>query len=324
MKIFSGIRPTGQFHLGNYLGAIKQWVKLSNSPAGEENDCIFSIVDLHALTTPFDPKALPQMIIDGAKDVLAAGIDPEKSILFLQSDRPEHLELAWILNTITKMGELNRMTQYKEKSEKYEQLAGLFNYPVLMAADILIYRAEGVPVGEDQVQHVELSRDLARRMNDNFGIDFSEPKVLLRDEKRILGLDGKGKMSKTNAPSTYIALNDSPDIIHKKIAGATTDQGNEAEISAPTKNLLGLMEVFGGADVAAKYLSARQAGTIKYSEFKPALAEAIVKELEPFQKRRAEITDDEVKDILNAGAEKLKPLAQQTISEVKKRIGLAI
>lgn len=319
MKIFSGIRPTGQFHLGNYLGAIKQWVTLQ-----EENDCIFSIVDLHALTTPYDPSMLKQMIIDGAKDVLAAGINPDKAILFLQSDRSEHLELAWLLNSITKMGELSRMTQYKEKSEKYEQLAGLFSYPILMAADILIYGAEGVPVGEDQVQHVELTRDLAHRMNEKFGTDLTEPKVLLRDEKRILGLDGKGKMSKTNSPSSYIALNDTADIIRKKIASATTDQGTEAEISAPTKNLLGLMEVFGGADEATKYLEKRKAGTIRYSEFKPALAEAIIKELEPFQNRRAEISDDEVKKILKAGAEKLAPVAQKTISEVKQKMGLVI
>src|SRR3990172_8777510 len=185
MKIFSGIRPTGQFHLGNYLGAMKNWVKLQ-----AEHDCIFCLVDYHALTTPYDVKQMSPMILDGARDALAVGIDPEKSTFFLQSDRPEHMELAWMLNTITTMGELSRMTQYKEKSAKYEQLAGLFNYPVLMAADILIYGAEGVPVGEDQVQHVELARDLARRFNQKFGQTFREPKVLLTEAKRVGSLTG--------------------------------------------------------------------------------------------------------------------------------------
>src|SRR3990167_3035193 len=175
MKIFSGIRPTGQFHIGNYLGAVKQWLELQ-----EKNDCIFCLVDYHAITTPFSPKDMPKMILDGAKDLLAVGINPKKSILFLQSERPEHTEFTWILNTMTTMGELNRMTQYKEKSAKYEQLVGLFDYPILMAADILIHKAEGVPVGEDQVQHVELTRDLAKRMNSRYGTNFPEPKVILR------------------------------------------------------------------------------------------------------------------------------------------------
>lgn len=319
MKIFSGVRPSGQFHLGNYLGAIKQWVELQ-----KENDCIFSVVDYHGITTPYEPKDMPKMILDGAKDVLAAGIDADKSILFLQSDRPEHTELAWLLNTISTMGELNRMTQYKEKSEKYEQLVGLFDYPILMAADILIYQAEGVPVGEDQVQHVELTRDLARRMNQKYGLDFPEPKVLLRAEKRVMGLDGKGKMSKSNFPSTYIAINDSPDMIRQKIASATTDTGSGDDISPATLNLIGLMESFAGKEKADRYLEQRKAGTIKYSEFKPELAEAIIKELEPIQKRRAEISDEDVKKIFQSGALKLAAPAGKTIQEVKEKMGLVI
>jgi len=319
LKIFSGVRSTGEFHVGNYLGAIKQWVELQ-----KDNECVFSIVNYHAITTPYNTKDMPRMIIDGAKDVLAAGIDPAKSILFLQSDRPEHTELTWLLNTITTMGELSRMTQYKEKSAKYEQLVGLFDYPILMAADILIYKAEGVPVGEDQVQHVELTRDLARRMNSKYGLDFPEPKVILRPEKRILGLDGKGKMSKSNAPGTYVALNDNPDVIRQKISAATTDAGNETEVSPATKNLIGLIEIFAGRDRAEYYMEQRKTGTIKYSEMKPELAEAIIKELEPIQKKRQEISDDEVKKILKAGAEKLKPNAEQTIAEVKEKMGLTV
>jgi len=322
MKIFSGIQPSGEFHIGNYLGAMKNWISLQ-----EDNDCIFCIVDYHAVTVDYPPKEMPKRIIDAAKDVLAVGIDPKKSILFLQSDRPEHTELAWLLNTITPMGELGRMTQFKEKSAKHgkhEQLAGLFDYPVLMAADILMYKAEGVPVGEDQVQHVELARDLARRFNSKFGQTFLEPKVLLNETKRVMGLDGKGKMSKSNSPSTYIALNDSPDAIRQKIAAATTDSGKDPEISAGTKNLIGLMGIFAGKEAEEKYQKVREAGTIKYSEFKPALAEAIIKELEPIQKKRQEISDEEVKKFLKEGSQRLADKAAQTIKEVKEKMGLII
>jgi len=330
MRIFSGIQPSGEFHIGNYLGAMKNWVALQ-----KENTCIFCIVDYHAITVDYDPNEMPSRILNATKDLLAVGIDPDKSIIFLQSDRPEHTELAWLLNSITNMGELSRMTQYKEKAEKHEEKVGLFDYPVLQAADILIYKAEGVPVGEDQVQHVELARDLARRFNAKFacppvpgdgrrGQTFGEPKVLLAPAKRILGLDGKGKMSKSNAPSTYIALNDSPDVIRQKIGAATTDTGKDPEISAGTKNLIGLMGIFAGEVAEEKYQKVREAGTIKYSEFKPALAEAIIKELAPIQKRRAEISDEEVKKILKAGAEKLADEAAETIKEVKEKMGLMI
>lgn len=319
MKIFSGIQPSGQFHIGNYLGAMKNWVKLQ-----DEHECIFSIVDLHAITVNYPPKELPRRIIEATKDALAVGIDPEKSILFRQSDRPEHSEFAWLLNTITSMGELSRMTQYKEKSAKHSEGVGLFDYPVLMAADILIYKAEGVPVGEDQTQHVELARDLAKRFNSKFGETFPEPKTLLTEAKRVMGLDGKGKMSKSNAASTYIALNDEPDIIRQKIASATTDAGNESEISPATLNLFGLLESFSGKERADYYLEQRKAGTIKYSEFKPELAEAIIKELEPIQKRRSEISDEDVKKILTEGAEKLKEEAHDMISEIKEKMGLVI
>lgn len=322
MRIFSGIQPSGEFHIGNYLGAMKNWVALQ-----VEHECIFSIVDLHALTVDYEPKTMPERILNAVKDALAVGIDPKKSVLFRQSDIAAHAELAWLLNTITTMGELNRMTQYKEKSEKYAQHAqrvGLFDYPVLMAADILLYYAEGVPVGEDQVQHVELARDLARRFNGKFGQTFPEPKPLLTPVKRVMGLDGQGKMSKSNAPATYIALNDSPDIIRQKIAAATTDKGNEPEISDATKNLIGLMEAFAGKERAESYWAQRRAGTIKYSRMKPELAEAIIKELAPIQKRRAEISDSEVKKILSAGADKLRGVAEKNLSEIKEKMGLSL
>jgi len=319
MRIFSGIQPSGEFHIGNYLGAMKNWVDLQ-----KDNECIFCVVDYHAITVDYLPKEMPKRIIDAAKDLLAVGIDPEKSTIFLQSDRSEHTELAWLLNTITPMGELSRMTQFKEKTEKHAELVGLFDYPVLMAADILMYQAEGVPVGEDQIQHVELARDIARRFNGKFGQTFVEPKVLLNETKRVMGLDGKGKMSKSNSENTYIALNDSPDTIRQKIAAATTDTGQGEEISAGTKNLIGLMGIFGGKEAEEKYQKEREADAIKYSEFKPALAEAIIKELEPIQKRRSEIFDEEVKKVLKEGSEKLADRAAQTIKEVKEKMGLMI
>lgn len=324
MRIFSGIQPSGIVHLGNYLGAMKNWAKLQS-----DNETIFCIVDYHAITVNYSKEDLPQRIIDAAKDVLASGINPEKSVLFLQSDIKEHAELAWMLNTITTMGELNRMTQYKEKAAKHglqlhAERVGLFDYPVLMAADILLYKSEGVPVGEDQVQHVELARDLARRFNTKFGETFPEPKVLLTDAKRVGSLSGIGKMSKSDAPNTYIALTDDPETIRTKIMSAVTDDGRSDEISSGTTNLINLYGEFAGHDEAEDFMEQRKAGMIKYSEFKPLLAEAIIKELEPFQKRRAQISDNEVKKILASGAEKLRPTAQKTILEVKEKMGLVI
>jgi len=320
MKIFSGIQPSGVVHIGNYLGAMKNWAKVQE----EGNECIYCIVDYHAITVDYPAKEMPQRIIDAAKDVIASGVSPEKSTIFLQSDIKEHTELAWLLNTITSMGELNRMTQYKEKTEKHEQRVGLFDYPILMAADILIYKAEGVPVGEDQVQHVELARDLAKRFNSKFGQTFPEPKVIITEAKRIMSLSGEDKMSKSDPPHTYIALTDSPDVIRQKISAATTDDGKAAEISQGTKNLIFLLEQFAGEEIAKKYLEQRKAGTIKYSEMKPELAEAIIKELKPFQKKRAEISDDEIKRIFKEGAAKLQPIATKTINEVKEKMGLVI
>ena len=319
MKIFSGIQPSGVVHIGNYLGAMKNWARLQ-----EGNDTIFCVVDYHAITVAYPKDEMPARIINTAKDILASGVNPKRSTIFLQSDISEHTELAWILNTFTAMGELNRMTQYKEKAAKHEEKVGLFDYPVLMAADILLYKAEGVPVGEDQVQHVELARDLARRFNAKFGQIFIEPKALLTEAKRVGSLTGPGKMSKSDAPNSYIALTDSPDVIRQKISGATTDDGKAAEISPNTLNLIGLYGELAGKEAGDKMMAQRKAGTIKYSEFKPALAEAIIKELEPFQKRRAEISDKDIKRIFQEGAEKLCPVAQSTISEVKSKMGLMI
>lgn len=319
MKIFSGIQPSGVVHLGNYLGAMKNWAKLQ-----EGNEAIFCIVDLHAITVEYPKDEMPARIINAAKDIIASGVDPEKSTIFLQSDIPQHTELAWLLNTITTMGELNRMTQYKDKAAKHEERVGLFDYPVLMAADIMIYGAEGVPVGEDQVQHVELCRDIVRRFNSKFGETFKEPKPLLSEAKRVMSLTGPKKMSKSDSPNTYIALTDEADVIRKKISSAVTDDGKAEEISPNTLNLIGLYGELTSREEGEKYLAQRKAGEIKYSEFKPALAEAIVKELEPFQKRRAEITDDDVKKIFSDSAAKLQPQAEKMLADVKTKMGLKL
>lgn len=319
MKIFSGIQPSGEVHIGNYLGAMKNWVKLQ-----AENDCIFCIVDLHAITVEYDVSTMQERIINATKDALAVGIDPEKSILFRQSDIKQHAELAWLLNTITTMGELNRMTQFKEKSEKHEERVGLYDYPVLMAADILLYQTEGVPVGEDQVQHIELARELARRFNSKFGQTFIEPKPILSAAKRILSLSGTGKMAKSSGSSTYIALSDTADIIRKKIASATTDDGRTDEISAGTQNLFLLLEEFGGTDLARKYRDQRNSKTIKYSEMKADLAQVIIDELEPIQARRAKITNEDVYKVWAEGANKIQPLASSNMMEIKRKMGLVL
>lgn len=322
MKIFSGVQPSGTIHLGNYLGAMKNWASLQEvSPAGEEP--IFCVVDYHAITVDYPKDEMSKRVINAAKDILAAGVDPEKSIIFLQSDIPEHTELAWLLNTITTMGELNRMTQYKDKSQKHDERVGLFDYPVLMAADIMIYKAEGVPVGEDQVQHVELTRDLVRRFNAKFGQTFPEPKPLLTEAKRVMSLTSTSKMSKSDTPNSYIAMTDDADTIRKKISSATTDDGKSNEISPNTINLINLYEEF-VPEKNINFMEQRKNGNIKYSEFKPALAEAIIKELEPFQARRAEISDEDVKKIFADGAAKLRPVAQKTLQEVKEKMGLTL
>jgi tryptophanyl-tRNA synthetase len=319
--LFSGIQPTGQIHIGNYLGAIKQWVELQ-----EQYESIISIADYHAITSDFDPAKMPEKIINSAIDLLACGIDPEKSTLFVQSDVPQHTELAWILNNFCNIGELERMTQYKEKKQKQTENVGLFDYPVLQAADILIYSAGVVPVGEDQIQHIELTRAIARRFNQKFGQTFTEPKAIINKTSRILGLDGSSKMSKSNSESTHIALSDSAEKIKEKVARAQTDIGNETEISPATQNLLNLLEQFAGDNIAQKYFEQRKNGTIKYSELKPVLADAIVDTLKPIQEKRKKLGEDPkyVLDILQKSAEKLQPRAKEMIEKVKKAMGLEL
>ncbi|MEK7496591.1 MAG: tryptophan--tRNA ligase [Patescibacteria group bacterium] len=322
--IFSGIQPSGEIHFGNYLGALKNWVLLQ-----EQNTCFFGIVDLHAITVPYEAKELPAKVFDLAVNYLAAGLDPEKCVIFVQSQVPEHTELAWLLNTITPLGELERMTQFKDKSDQHKNSinAGLLNYPVLMAADILLYHAESVPVGEDQTQHVELTRVIARKFNSMYGEYFREPKVWAGAVPKVMSLlDPTKKMSKSLGAGHYIALDDSPEIIRKKIARAVTDSGSAltSEISGG-RNLLQLFKVLSDDKSLKQELhEAYNNGELKYSEFKPLLAETIIKILEPIQAKRVELTakPKEVKKILQDGRDRARLIAQKTLQDVKERMGL--
>lgn len=322
-RLFSGIQPSGNLHLGNYLGAIKQWVDMQN-----EHEAIFCIVDLHAITVPQDPVALRKKVIELAKIYLASGIDPEKSTLFIQSHISGHTQLAWILNSIARMAELERMTQFKDKAQKggaSESGVGLFTYPVLMAADILLYDTNVVPVGKDQMQHIELARDLAERFNKRFGETFVIPEGKLSKEGQlIMGLDDPSKKMSKSAPSeyNYIALTDDADTVRRKIKKAVTDSGSEivyADDKPALKNLINIYTLLSGK--TAQEIETMYAGK-GYGDFKTDLAEVVVSFLTPFQDRLAAISDEQVLEILKAGAEKVKPLAQEKMRQVYEKVGL--
>lgn len=380
-RIFSGIQPSGNLHIGNYLGAIKQWVELQH-----EYESIFCVVDLHAITVPQDPEKLREKTIEIAKIYLASGIDPEKSMLFIQSQVHEHVELGWIFNTITKNGDLTKMTQFKDKAlvdfenlesiisshsmiaqsgDEVEDLkqknmisgrtlnlgrkdhveiiaraikreiierfnavgVGLFDYPVLMAADILLYDTAVVPVGDDQVQHVELSRTLARRFNKRFGDTFLVPEAKVQKEgARIMGLDNPAKkMSKSAASEyNYIALMDDPDLARKKIMKAVTDSGSEivySEEKPALQNLINIYSLLGDItpnEVVSKY---RGKG---YADFKKDLGDVVAEFLLSFQEKYRAISDSDVRDILISGAKRARAIASAKMREVKERVGFSL
>jgi len=321
--LFSGLQPSGEIHIGNYLGAIKQWVELQH-----QYPSFFSLVDLHAITVPQKPVELRKHILEIAAMYLAVGIDPAKTVFFQQSDVPEHTQLMWILNTITAMGDLERMVAYKEKvAEGKQALAGLFSYPVLMAADILLYKASVVPVGEDQKQHVELTRELARRFNKRFGDTFPLPKALLtKASARILSLqDPTKKMSKSHGPATYIALFDKPDEIRKKIKTAVTDSGKEIVYNPEGKpaiaNLISIYHSF--SEKSIKDIEKEFSGK-GYGEFKVALADVLVEKLAPIQDKHRELLKNQGQLLatLADGAERARAGASKTIQEVYEKVGL--
>ena len=324
MRVFSGIQPTGEIHIGNYSGAIKQWLELQ-----EKNECIFCVVDLHALTAPYNPKTLQNLIFEKTIAYLAAGIEPEKSIIFVQSQIKEHTELTWLLSTCTPIGDLLRMTQYKEKAKKFKKNlnAGLLNYPILMAADILLYQTNVVPVGKDQQQHVEFARTIARKFNQKFGQTFVEPKVQIpKTGAKIMSLTNpRKKMSKTDAPASYINLFEVPEKIQEKIMKAVTDTGKQIKYSLTQKpgisNLLTIYSLFSGNDIKEIEKKFKNKG---YAEFKKGLSKLLTEKLEPFRKKKKEFELREVyvKEILEQGRKKAKIIAQSTIADVRKKMGL--
>jgi tryptophanyl-tRNA synthetase len=325
-RIFSGIQPSGELHIGNYLGAVKNWVALQR-----KYESFFCIVDYHAITLPYEPADLRQRTRDMAISLIAAGIDPSACTLFVQSMVPEHTELAWIFNTVTPLGELERQTQFKEKSGRQESIAaGLLNYPVLQAADILLYKADLVPVGEDQVQHLELSREIARRWNARFAPEgspyFPEPKPLLAPTRRIMGLDGQAKMSKSLGNT--IGLLEDPKDVWEKLRPAVTDPKRVRRTDPGTPeicNIYHLHQAFSpAATVEHVAVQCRTAGW-GCIDCKKVLFESMEAELRPIRERAAEVRarGNELDEILAAGAERARSIAAETLREVKHMMGLS-
>jgi len=321
-RIFSGAQPTGELHIGNYLGALKNWVALQ-----DEYESFYCIVNLHAITLPQDPKVLRQKTLDLARIYLAAGVDPEKCTIFIQSDVPEHAELTWVLSCQSRMGELERMTQFKDKGKGNAERAGvgLFTYPVLMAADILLYQTDLVPIGQDQKQHLELTRDLAERFNRDFGETFKVPEPFIPPVgAKIMSLqDPAKKMSKSDENlNGSIFLLDDADTITKKIKRAVTDSGTEInfdETRPAIKNLLTIYQLLSGkaADECVQHFAGSG-----YGDFKCQLAETVVEFLRPFQERVNNYSDADLAAILKTGAEKARSIASETLQNVYKKTGI--
>lgn len=322
--LVSGMQPTGRLHIGNYLGALKNFVDLQNSG---DYQCYFFLADLHALTEGPDPKTLEANIVNLAADYLAAGLDPKKSAIYRHSDIAAHSELAWILNTITPMGELERMTQYKDKAARAAANvnAGLFDYPVLMAADIVLYDAAVVPVGDDQLQHLELTRTLARKFNARFGRTFVEPKGLLTKTPRVMSLkDPLRKMSKSE-PESCLFLDDSPEEIKKKIARAVTDSGTSVEYDPERRpGLANLLELYGAITHREPAMVAKEFAGESYSVLKAHLAEAVAEHLSDFRERKKALLakPGAIMKIVDAGSKKAAAMAEKKIAIVKEKVGL--
>jgi tryptophanyl-tRNA synthetase len=321
--IVSAIQPTGNQHIGNYLGAVKNWVDLQET--GKYEMYIF-IADLHSLTGDMDPHTRREQIIKTAAELLAAGIDPHKTTLFVQSHVPQCTELAWIFNTITPVAEIERMTQFKDKSTRQEKNinTGLLTYPVLQAADILLYHGAYVPVGQDQVQHVELTRDCARWFNNRYGGYFPETKPLLTETPKVMSLlEPEKKMSKSHGVDSVIELCDEPEMIMKKLKKAVT--ATEGGAGSPgALNLIELLKYFANVDLYKQYMAAEKDGSIRYGDLKSDLAHAIAAYFEEFRTRRTQLlaNHDEIASILSHGAEKARVVAEQTMEEVRRKVGI--
>jgi tryptophanyl-tRNA synthetase len=320
-RVFSGMQPSGEAHLGNYLGALKRWVEMQ-----ETHECIWCIVDDHAITAGGDPKEMPKNVFDLAVSFLAVGLDPEKAIIFVQSDVHEHTELAWLFNAVTPVGELERMTQYKDKSQRFESVpAGIFNYPILQAADILVYKAGAVPVGEDQRQHLELTREIARKFNAAYGDTFPEPDAIIGEAGKILGLDGDAKMSKSLGNTVGILAE--PDEVWARVRTAVTDpqRVRRTDPGRPEVcNVFSLHKFFTDAPTRADIDARCRSADIGCVDCKKILAENITDSFAPFRERAAyyRANPGEVGRILDEGAEKARAIAQETLAEVRQRMGL--
>ncbi len=324
-RVFSGIQPSGDLTVGNYLGAIKNWVAMQ-----EQYENFFCVVDLHALTVSQDPKVLRSKVREITAIYLASGIDPEESVVFRQSHVAEHSELTWLLNCVARFGELSRMTQFKDKAQRGgadSASVGLFDYPVLMAADILLYNAHSVPVGEDQRQHLELTRVLARRFNHLHGETFVVPEpMILKAGARVMALDDPtAKMSKSSeVAGSYVAILDEPDTVRKKIRRAKTDSGTEVSASLDKPALTNLIDIYTAfTGRSAEEISEDYDGK-GYGDFKKDLGEIVVEGLAPIRERTLELLDDpkELDDVLEAGAERARDVARTTLHDARVKMGL--
>ncbi|MFH1575858.1 MAG: tryptophan--tRNA ligase [Candidatus Nealsonbacteria bacterium] len=323
MRILSGIQPTGSMHIGSYIGAVSQWKKLQ-----ETGECLYFVADLHSLTVPQDPKEFHARVMQTAIEFIACGLDPERCVIFIQSEVKEHTELHWILSTLTPLGELERMTQYKEKSKQFKNNvnAGLLNYPILQAADILLYQTDSVPVGEDQKQHLELTKTLARKFNQKYGETFKVPEALILETgARIMDLnDPKKKMSKSQ-PETCLFIFDEPEAIKKKIMSAVTDTGKSIKYDPEKKpgisNLLTIYSLMSQKSIKELEKKFKNKG---YGDFKKSLAELLIAKLEPFLRKKKELLSREiyVKEILAQGRKRAQTLASATMQDVRKKVGL--
>ena len=329
-RVFSGIQPSGELHIGNYLGAVQNWVRLQH-----EHDCLFSVVDLHAITQPYEAASLAQRTLEMAISLYAAGLDPERCIVFVQSHVPEHTELNWLLTTVTPLGELERQTQFKDKAQRQESVpAGLLNYPVLQAADVLLYEATLVPVGEDQLQHLELMREIARRWNSRFangrggggggGFAFPEPQALLSKAKRVLGLDGQAKMSKSLGNT--IGLFDPPETIWEKLKPAATDPARVTRRDPGNPDICNIFTIHQG--FSPPETQARVAHNCRTAgwgclDCKRVLADNMIAALAPIRERAAVLQADPrtVTDLLRAGADRARAIVRRTIDRVRRRMG---
>ena len=324
-RVFSGIQPTGNIHLGNYLGAVKNWVDRQDA---YEN--IFCVVNSHAITIPQDPKVLKEKTYELCAMLLACGINPQKSTLFIQSEVQEHTSLAWILTCITPMGDLSRMTQFKDKSQKNPKqiLSGLFNYPNLMSADILLYKSHFVPVGEDQKQHIELARDTAMKFNRDFGETFIIPEPLIQKEgARIMGLDDPSKkMSKSSGdkPNHLIALLDEPDLILKKFKKATTDSENLISFDEERLGVYNLLTIYQCFTKQSESAIEKEFTNKGYGDLKTKVAEVVIEGLKPIRESYLKLTRERayLDKILKEGANNAREIAQKTYKEAKEKVGL--